>query len=62
MSSSSSDGDPRVLFVLNLLLSFVFSYVVVWGLSFIGIGTFTLENVAYATVALMVLTYLAVLR
>jgi hypothetical protein len=35
MSSSRSDGDSRVLFVLNLLLSFVFSYVVVWGLAFI---------------------------
>jgi hypothetical protein len=62
MSSSGSDGDPRVLFIMNLVLSFVFSYAVVWGLSFIGIGTFTLENVAYATVALMMLTYLAVLR
>ncbi|WP_373188618.1 hypothetical protein [Halolamina sp.] len=62
MSSSRSDGDSRVLFVLNLLLSFVFSYVVVWGLAFIGVGTFTLQNVALATIALMVLTYLTVLR
>lgn len=62
MSSSRSDGDPRVLFVLNLVFSFVFSYAVVWGLGFIGVGTFTWRNVAFATLALMLLTYLAVLR
>lgn len=62
MSSSRSDGDPRVLFVLNLLFSAVFSYAVVWGLAFIGVGSFTWENVVLATAALMVLTYLAVLR
>jgi len=62
MSSPRSDGDPRVLFVLNLVLSFVFSYAVVWGLAFIGIGTFSWQNVGVATVALMLLTWLAVLR
>lgn len=62
MSSSPSDGDPRVLFVLNLLLSFVFSYTIVWGLSFIGMMTFSWQTVGAATVALMVLTWLAVLR
>lgn len=62
MSSSRSDGDPRVLFVLNLLLSFVFSYAVVWGLSFIGLASFTWQNVGTATLALMLLTWLAVLR
>ncbi len=62
MSSSRSDGDPRVLFVMNLVFSLVLSYAVVWGLAFVGVGSFTLENVALATLALMVLTYLAVLR
>lgn len=62
MSSSRSDGDPRVLFVLNLILSFVFSYAVVWGLSFIDLTAFSWQNVGMATVALMVLTWLAVLR
>jgi hypothetical protein len=62
MSGSRSDGDPRVLFVMNLVLSLVLSYAVVWGLDFIGVGAFTLQNVAFATIALMVLTYLAVLR
>lgn len=62
MSSSRSDGDPRVLFALNLLLSFVFSYAVVWGLSFIELATFSWQNVGVATVALMLLTWVAVLR
>lgn len=57
-----SQGDPRVLAVINLVLSFVFSVVVVWGLEFIGIGAFTLKNVALATATLWVLTWIVVLR
>ena len=57
-----SDGDIRVLLVLDLLLSFVFSIVVVWGLDFIGAGSFTWLNVGLATLALTALTYLTVLR
>jgi ABC-type multidrug transport system fused ATPase/permease subunit len=59
---SSSEGDPRVHFVMNLVLSLAFSAVVVWGLSFIGIGTFALRNVALGTLLVMALTYLVVLR
>jgi len=62
MSSSDADGDPRVLFVLNLVLSFVFSYVVVWGFDFIGVGAFTWQRVGLATLALMLLTWLVILR
>lgn len=58
----ASQGDPRVLFVLNLVLSAAFSTVVVWGLAFVGVGSFTPTNVALATVALMLLTWLLVLR
>lgn len=58
----AGDGDIRVLLALDLLLSFVFSTVVVSGLAFVDIVPFTWGRVAVATVALAVLTYLAVLR
>jgi len=58
----ASDGDIRVLVVLDLLLSAVFAAVVVWGLDFIGVTEFTLPNVAVATAVLAVLTYVVVLR
>jgi hypothetical protein len=53
----ASQGDPRVLFVLNLVLSSVFAYAVVWGLDFIDVLTFSLRTVAVAAVALMIVTY-----
>jgi len=58
----SSDGDIRVLLVIDLLLSLAFAGAVVWGLDFVGIGTFTLRNVATLGLALAALTYLVVLR
>jgi len=57
-----SKGDPRVLFVLNVLLSFVFSYAVVWGLDFIGAAEFSLVNLALATVVLVVATHYFVMQ
>ena len=57
-----SQGDPRVLFVLNLLLSFAFCSVVVWGLEFVGLGTFAWERVGVVTVGLMLFNQLVVLR
>ena len=53
----ASQGDPRVLFVLNLVLSSVFAYAVVWGLDFIDVVTFSLQTVAAVAVALMIVTY-----
>lgn len=58
----ASDGDIRVLLVLDLLLSAVFATAVVWGLEFIGVTEFTLVNVGIATLVLGVLTYVVVLR
>lgn len=60
--SMESQGDPRVLAIINLVLSLVFSVIVVWGLEFIGIGAFTLQNVGLATATLWVLTWIVVLR
>lgn len=58
----ASDGDIRVLLVLDLLLSAVFASAVVWGMDFIGLATFTLRNVAVGTLVIAALTYLVVLR
>ena len=54
----ASQGDPRVLFVMNLLLSSVFAAGVVWGLSVIGLAGFTIWNVASLALLLMGVTYL----
>jgi hypothetical protein len=58
----ASEGDIRVLLVLDLLLSLAFASAVVWGLDFIGVIEFTARNVAIGTVGIAVLTYLFVLR
>lgn len=58
----ASDGDIRVLLALDLVLSAVFATAVVWGLDFIGVTTFTPQNVAIGTLVLAVLTYVVVLR
>lgn len=57
-----SDGDIRVLLVLDVVLSLVFASVVLWGLDFIGEARFTARNLAVGTVGVAVLTYLVVLR
>jgi hypothetical protein len=57
-----SQGDPRILFVLNVVLSSVFSYLIVWGLEFIGAAEFSLTNVALATAVLVVATHYTVMR
>ena len=40
-----SEGDIRVLLVLDLVLSFAFSYVVVTAFDLAGLGTFGWGNV-----------------
>jgi hypothetical protein len=56
------DGDIRVLLVLDGLLSLVFASVALWGLDFVGVVAFTLQNLAVGTLALAAVTYLVVLR
>lgn len=53
-----SRGDPRVLFVLNFVLSALFCYLVVRGLVFIGAVGFSWGLVAGTTAVLVVLTHL----
>jgi hypothetical protein len=57
-----SQGDPRVLFVMNAALSGLFSVVVVSGLDFLGVVAFSWPRVALATSVLMLLTWIAILR
>lgn len=59
---TSSEGDPRVLLVMNLVLSAMFATMVIYGLSLVVEVNFGWRNVAMGTLALMVLTWLVVLR
>jgi len=61
-SGPQSEGDIRVLIVLDLIFSLVFSVLVVYGLDFVGLGEFTPQNVVIATLFLAAVTYAAVLR
>ncbi|MFP9192964.1 hypothetical protein [Natronosalvus vescus] len=54
---SSSQGDIRVLFVLNALLSTLFGWTIIWGLSLLGMAEYSLINVATAAIVLFALTY-----
>ncbi|MFP9060264.1 hypothetical protein ACLI4R_06995 [Natrialbaceae archaeon A-chndr2] len=53
----SSQGDPRVLLVMNAVLSILFAWTVVWGLSFVGVVQFGFINVATAAILLFTITY-----
>ncbi|WP_435177385.1 hypothetical protein [Halorussus sp. AFM4] len=55
---ANSKGDPRVLLVMNLVLSTAFATAVVWGLSFIDMVAFTWRNVAVLAGLLVVVTHL----
>lgn len=57
-----AEGDIRVLIVLDVILSSIYAALVVYGLSYIDLVPFTLENVAMLAIALALVTYLAVLR
>ncbi|GAB6860973.1 hypothetical protein ACFR97_01870 [Haloplanus litoreus] len=52
-----AEGDPRVLFVMNLVLSSIFATVVIWGLDFIDVVALTPWNVASLALLVMALTY-----
>ena len=58
----ASSGDPRVLWLMNFVLSFAFSSAVLGGLAFVGVVPFEWGRVAVATVALMLVSYLVALR
>ncbi|GAB3033316.1 hypothetical protein [Natronobiforma cellulositropha] len=53
-----SAGDPRVLFVLNVVLSGAFAYLVLFLSDLVGITTLTWSRWLGFTLLLVVLTYL----
>ncbi|MFC6874075.1 hypothetical protein [Halobellus marinus] len=55
---TTSQGDPRVLFAMNLVLSSLFATLVVWGLSLVDIAQFTLVNVGSLALIIMAATHI----
>lgn len=56
--ASGSQGDPRVLIAMNVVLSIGFAATIVWGLDLLGAAELTLINVATGATVLFALTYL----
>ncbi|MEY7851405.1 hypothetical protein AB7C87_19650 [Natrarchaeobius sp. A-rgal3] len=52
----SSEGDPRVAALFNVVLSVLFGWTVVWGLSFMGVTELTLVNVAFVALVIFAIT------
>ena len=57
-----SKGDPRLILLLNAVLSGWFAWIVVWGLDRIGAVALTLVNVGTLALIIFGVTYAAVLR
>ena len=60
-SPFDSKGDPRVHFLMNLILSSIFAYIVLWGLDLIGALEFSTLRLVLGTIILMGLTQVLVL-
>lgn len=58
----ASQGDPRVLLVLNIVLSFLFTLMVVSGLDFIDLLAFRWRTVGIGTAILVLITHVVVMR
>lgn len=56
--ASGSQGDPRVVIGMNIVLSTGFAATIVWGLDLLGAVELTLINVATGAILLFALTYL----
>lgn len=52
-----SRGDPRVLFVMNIVLSATFCYIVLQGLVFVGAVEFSWMWFVGGTAVLVILTH-----
>lgn len=56
----SSQGDPRLVLLLNLVLSTAFAWTVVWGLDLVGALEFSFATVATGALLVFALTYFVV--
>jgi hypothetical protein len=59
---ADTEGDPRVVIALNVVLSSAFAWVVVWGLSMLELVAYTPVNVASLAAVFVGITYLVVGR
>jgi len=57
-----SEGDPRLILLLNAVLSGGFAWTVLWGLDRAGMATLTAPNVGLLALVIFVATYLVVMR
>ena len=57
-----STGDPRLVLLLNAVLSGWLAWTAVWGLDLLGVVDYGLGTVAGLAVAIFALTYVVVLR
>jgi hypothetical protein len=57
-----SKGDPRLLLLLNGVLSAWFAWTVSWGLDMLDIASLTTVNVGALALIIFALTYVLVLR
>jgi len=59
---ADSKGDPRLILLLNAVLSSWFAWTVIWGADLLNLVEYTLTNVATLAIVLFALTYVVVLR
>ncbi|WP_144798439.1 hypothetical protein [Halorubrum depositum] len=57
-----SKGDPRLILLMNAVLSAWFGWTVVWGLDRLGMAALNAPNVAALALVIFGVTYVAVLR
>jgi len=57
-----SEGDPRLVLLLNAVLSAWFAWTVVWGLDRLGAAALNAANVGALALIVFGVTYVAVLR
>ncbi len=55
-----SEGDPRVHLLINLVLSAMLVYTLLWGLDLLGTVEFTLVRFALGTLVLMLITHVLI--
>jgi len=56
----ASQGDPRVVLAITVVLSVLFGWTIIGGLSLLDMVAFDLRNVATAAIVVFSLTYLVI--
>lgn len=60
MSEDKPKGDPRVFWILNLILSFIFAYTVLLGLEFLVDFEYDWITIILLTIIVMIISHLMV--